>query len=300
MSKPDIVKRLTARKSRSDLIFDIVNIVLLIAISIIFVVPVLQLLSISVTSTAALYKYGRFLIIPAEITWDSYRWILSSDILPVAFFNSVKVTVLGTTIQMVLTTLAAYPLSRKGLPGRKLMITFVVFPMLFSGGLIPLFILIKNLGIMDTHWAVILPWAIFVWYLLIMKSYMENIPEELTDAAKIDGANEWQILTMVVLPLSKPVLASLSLFYAVANWNNFFLPLMFLNTSTQKTLPIVVRDILIDAMSTDKIVRAAGYSAPNEAMKMAAIVVILLPLLLVYPFLQRYFTKGMLLGSIKG
>ncbi|MBN1318151.1 MAG: carbohydrate ABC transporter permease, partial [Anaerolineales bacterium] len=163
------------------------------------------------------------------------------------------------------------------------------------------FIVVKTLGLIDTYWAVILPWAIAIWFLLIMKSYIEGIPDELIDAALIDGANDWQILRYVVLPISKPVIASLTLFYAVGNWNNFFLALMFLNKGSMKTLPIVVRDILMDALQSDpRVVHVVGYSAPSEAMKMASIVVILVPLMMIYPLLQRYFTKGMLIGAIKG
>jgi putative aldouronate transport system permease protein len=289
------------KQSKGDLLFDIINISLLIIITLIFVIPLINVISVSLTSIDALHKWGKFHLIPMELSFNAYKWILSNDLIPRAFLNSVIITILGTIINMVLTILGAYPLSRKDLPGRKLMITFVVLPLIFSGGLIPLFLVVKSLGIMDSYWAVVLPWAIWIWFLLILKSSMEAIPEELIDSGRIDGANEWQILTKIVLPLTKPALASLTLFYAVGNWNNFFLPLMFINKGSLKPLPIVVRDILIDALSSDpRVVHVMGYQAPSEAMKMASIVVILVPLMLIYPILQRYFTKGMLLGAIKG
>jgi putative aldouronate transport system permease protein len=289
------------RQSRGDILFDVVNVSLLLIITLIFIIPLLNVVSVSLTSTASLYKYGKFQLFPREISLNAYKWIVSNDLIPRAFLNSVIITVLGTVINMVLTTLGAYPLSVKNLPGRKLLITFVTLPLLFSGGLIPLFIVVKTLGIMDSYWAVVLPWAIWVWFLLIMKSYMEGIPEELIDAARIDGANDWKIFTKIILPLSKPVLASLTLFYAVGNWNNFFLPLMFINSGSMKPLPIIIRDILIDALRSDpRVVHVAGYTAPSEAMKMAAVVISLIPLVIIYPWLQRYFTKGMLLGSLKG
>jgi putative aldouronate transport system permease protein len=305
--KNELIKRITASKSnrikqsKGDVLFDIINITLLLIITLVFVIPLINVLSVSFTSTASLFKYGKFQLFPREISFNAYKWIFSNDLIPRAFMNSLIITVLGTIINMVLTVLGAYPLARKGLPGRKILIAFSVFPLLFSGGLIPLFITVKSLGIMDTYWAVVLPWAIEIWFLLILKSYIEGIPEELIDAARIDGANEWQVLTLIVLPLSKPVLASLTLFYAVGNWNNFFLPLMFINSGSLKPLPIVLRDILMDALNADpRIIHIGGYNAPSDAMKMAVTVVTLFPLIIIYPWLQKYFAKGMMLGSIKG
>lgn len=288
--------------SRGERIFSAINLILLALLAIATIFPVLYVVSVSVTPVAVLAKYGRFQIIPREVTFDAYEYILlRSSLIPRAFWNSFVITALGTTINMVLTATMAYPLSRKNLPFRNFWLAFVLIPMLFSGGLIPLFILVKNLGMINTYWAVTLPMAISTFNLLIMKSFFESIPDEIIESAQLDGASDFVILPRIVLPLSKPVLATLALFYGVGHWNGFFHALMFLNSADLQPLQVVLRNILTDVAGTEMAdVLEVMEVLPGETMKMAAVVISVLPLMLVYPLLQRHFTKGVLLGSIKG
>lgn len=288
--------------SRGERIGEIINALLLVVLAIVTLFPVLYVVSVSLTPVSALAKYGRFQIIPREITLDAYNYILfHSSLIPRAFLNSVIITILGTAINLVLTATMAYPLSRKNLPWRNFWLGFVLVPMLFSGGLIPLFILVKNLGMINTYWAVTLPMAISTFNLLIMKSFFESIPDEIVESAQLDGASDLVILPRIVLPLSKPVLATLALFYGVGHWNGFFHALMFLNSSYLLPLQVVLRNLLTDVAGTEMAdVLEVTQVLPGETMKMAAVVVSVIPLLIVYPLIQRHFTKGVMLGSIKG
>ncbi len=288
--------------SHGERVFSAINLILLALLAVATVFPILYVISVSVTPVAVLAKYGRFQIIPREVTFDAYEYILlRSSLIPRAFWNSFVITALGTTINMVLTATMAYPLSRRNLPFRNFWLAFVLIPMLFSGGLIPLFILVKNLGMINTYWAVTLPMAISTFNLLIMKSFFESIPDEIVESAQLDGASDFVILPRIVLPLSKPVLATLALFYGVGHWNGFFHALMFLNSSHLQPLQVVLRNILTDVAGTEMAdVLEVMEVLPGETMKMAAVVISVLPLMLVYPLLQRHFTKGVLLGSIKG
>lgn len=287
--------------SRSEKVLQAINLTLLLLLAAVTLFPILYVVSVSLTPLEVLAKYGSFQIIPREITLEGYKQIIETKIIPQAFLNSVIITVAGTLINMVFTTLMAYPLSRKRLPGRNIWLVLVLIPMLFSGGLVPLFILVKELGMMNTFWSVILPGAIATYNLLIMKSFFETLPEELIEATRIDGANELVILWKIVLPLSAPVLATISLFYAVGHWNNFFGPMMFLNDTNLQPLQVVLRNILADALRTNTMdVIEKTQLLPGETLKMAAVVISVLPLMVVYPWLQKYFTKGVLIGSIKG
>jgi putative aldouronate transport system permease protein len=246
-------------------------------------------------------RHGGFLIFPRQITFDAYRYLFSQNLIPRAYLNTLTITALGTTINMVLTTVMAYPLARRSLPGRNALLVFVLIPMLFSGGLIPLFILVKDLKLINTYWAVVLPGAISSYNLLVMKGFVEGLPEELFESAQLDGATDFTILSRIVLPLSKPVLATLGLFYGVGHWNGFFYARMFLTDRKLQPLQVILRDVLMDAMSNEmEEILEYVQLLPGETLKMAAVMLSVLPLLIVYPFLQKYFTKGVLLGSIKG
>jgi putative aldouronate transport system permease protein len=287
--------------SRGERIANLINYILLILLAFVTLFPVLYVLSVSLTPLGVVSKHGGFLIIPRQITFDAYRFIFSQKFIPRAFWNTIIITALGTTMNMTLTILMAYPLSRKRLPGRNLLLVFVLIPMLFSGGLVPLFILVKNLGIINTYWAVIMPSAISTFNLLILKGFFEGLPQELFESAYLDGASELTVLFRIVLPLSKPVLATLSLFYGVMHWNGFYYALMFLTDRKLQPLQVVLRDMLSDSMAREmEEVLEYVPLLPGETLKMAAVLVSVIPLLMVYPFLQRYFTRGLLLGSIKG
>lgn len=287
--------------SRGEKIFNAINYGLLFLLAFVTIFPILYVVSVSVTPLNVLTQYGGFLIIPREITLEAYRFILSQDLIPRAYLNTAIITTAGTSINMVLTLLMAYPLSRKHMPGRNILLIFVLIPMLFSGGLIPLFILVKNLSLINTFWAVILPGAISTYYLLLMKSFFEELPQDLFECAYLDGASEFTILFKIVLPLSTPVIATLTLFYGVGQWNSFFYALMFLTDKELQPLQVILRDLLINSMRQD-VESSLEFTQllPGETLKMAAVMLSIIPLLIIYPFLQKYFTKGLLLGSIKG
>lgn len=287
--------------SRSEKIWQAINLALLLLLAFATVFPLFYVISVSLTPLEVVAQAGGFLVIPRQITFGAYRFILSSELIPRAYGNTILITAVGTTINMVLTVLMAYPLSRRNLPGRNWLLIFVLIPLLFSGGLIPLFILVKNLKLINTYWAVVLPGAVSSYNLLLMKSFFQELPQDLFESAYLDGASDLAILFRIVLPLSTPVLATLTLFYGVGHWNGFFHALMFLTDQKMQPLQVVLRDLLIGA-TRPEVAASLEYTEllPGETLKMAAVMLSIIPLLLVYPFLQKYFTKGLLLGSIKG
>jgi len=287
--------------SRRDKVLHAINYTLLFALAFVTIFPVFYVVSVSLTPLNVLTQHGGFVVIPREITFEAYRYILSQDLIPRAYLNTIIITSVGTILNLVLTVLMAYPLSRKNMPGRTALLVFVLIPMLFSGGLIPLFILVKDLKLINTFWSVILPGAVSTYYLLLMKSFFEQLPQDLFECAYLDGASEFTTLIKIVLPLSTPILATMTLFYGVTHWNDFFYPLMFLTDKQLQPLQVILRDLLIGATQTEA-EASLEYTQllPGETLKMAAVMLSIIPLLVVYPFLQKYFTKGLLLGSIKG
>jgi len=235
---------------------------------------------------------------PAGFTLSSYEYALSKKILYTGFFNTVFVTVVGTIVNMALSVTLAYPLSREKLPGKKYLSAFIVFPMLFSGGMIPTYLVVKQYGLLDTLWSLIGYFAVNVYNLLILIKFFKSIPESLIEAARIDGCGEVRTLCWIVLPLSKASLATISLFYAVQHWNEFLYSTIFINADAKKPLQVVLRNI-IDMVAND-LVSAGDISMNPENFKMATIVIAVIPIICVYPFLQKYFTKGVMMGSVKG
>jgi putative aldouronate transport system permease protein len=289
------------RFTKRERIFGWVNATLLIVLGISTLFPFMYVVSVSITPTEVIAKYGNFQVFPRAVTLEGYRFILSTPLIPRAFMNSVIITTMGTSINIVLTSLVAFPLSRRNLPGRKYWLLFVLIPMLFSGGLVPLFILVRSLKLMNTYWALVLPTAIASYYLFIMKSFFESLPNEIIESGVMDGANFFTIFLKLVLPLSKPVMATLGLFYAVGHWNGFFNALMFITDDKLQPLQVVLRNVLMDMLHQDLPEVLERFELlPGNTLKMAAVVVSVVPLLLIYPWIQKYFAKGVLLGAIKG
>lgn len=279
-------------------VFDVFNVLLLTGIGLLAVVPFLYVLA---GSFATEYEITTrpFFLWPNEISTTAYESILSSGSFLRAFITTVGVTLIGTAIQLMLTVLMAYPLAKVKLPGRRLVLTLVVFTMVFSAGMIPTFLIVKELGLLNTYWALILPMAINPFNLIIIKNFFQELPAELEESARVDGASELRILRSVVLPLSKPVLATFGLFYAVAIWNDFMSPLLYLQDQDLWTLQMVLRQVTASAsLSADQF--DSAVAPPAQAVKFAVVVVAVIPVLLAYPFLQKHFAKGMLIGSVKG
>ncbi|KIL40603.1 ABC transporter permease [Gordoniibacillus kamchatkensis] len=269
----------------------------LFALSIVF--PLLYVVSVSVTPYSELVKHGGFVVVPSAATLDAYRIFLSDSIIPNAYRVTVFITVVGTAVNLALTSLMAYPLSKKFLPGRNVLLFLVVFTFLFNAGIIPTYLIVKATGLINSVWAMIVPLAVYSYNLLIMKTFFENLPESLYEAARIDGAGELRIFIQLVLPLSMPIMATIGLFYAVGHWNEFFQGIMYINESFKQPLQVVLRGILTSATNPNQ-QAALEQTLPTESLQMAAVVLTALPILIVYPFVQKYFTQGVLLGSIKG
>ena len=279
-------------------VFDVFNVVLLVAVGLIALLPFVFVLAGSFASESELATRSFFLW-PETFSLEAYSSIFTSRAFVRAFVTTILVTAAGTAIQLLLTATMAYPLSRSNLPGRRLLISLVVFTMVFSGGMIPTFLVVRDLGLLNTYWALVLPAAINPFSLIIIKNFFEQLPRELEESAMIDGANELRILWSVVLPLSKPVLATFALFYAVGIWNDFMSPLLYLNDNSMWTLQMFLRQV---TAATDLSVIESDPTniPPAQGIKFAVIIVATLPILLFYPFLQKHFAKGMLIGSVKG
>lgn len=289
-------------KSRSwdDIIFQTLVTTLLVSILVIVIIPMWKVLIMSVTPLNYIdtKTYGLWLA-PWKWSLEAYKQLLSHPSFLRATTNSSIITFGGMIINMLLTVPFAYALSNQNLPGRKFFITMVMIPFLFNAGLIPTYLVVQKLDLIDTYWAVILPGGINIYNLLVMKSFFEGLPEELKEAARLDGANEMQVLLYVVLPLSKPILLTISLFYAVGHWNEFFNAILYFNDAKLQPLPVLLRNILLASNMNEYVEYDAFSSASVQAIKAASVFLTMLPMVILYPWIQKYFTKGTLLGGVK-
>jgi putative aldouronate transport system permease protein len=263
--------------------------------------PLLQVITLSVSPPRVINSYG-FHVIPLEFDFSAYNNVFKYQLLWIAYGNTMIRTLVGTCLTVALTFLAAYPLSRKSLPNRSLWTGFIVLTMFFSGGLIPTYLLIKSLGLMDSMGALVLPSAVSVFMVLIVRNFVSALPESLEESAKMDGANEMYILWHIVIPLSLPIITTVGLYSAVWHWNAWFDSMIYMQTENKQVLQHLLRKILIEG--SDSASEMSGSAATTyvnvDALKMATLVVSIIPLISVYPFLQKYFIKGSLMGSVKG
>jgi putative aldouronate transport system permease protein len=279
-------------------LFDIINGFFMILIGVILLYPVVYIIAVSFSDTVYIVQ-NKITFYPKGFNLDAYKMILEDNRIPKAYLNTLLYTGLGTFINLLMTSMGAYPLAKKDLFGRKFFLTAIVITMFFNGGMIPTYIVVQKLGLIDTMWALLIPNAIWTMELLILKSFYESISPSLYEAAIIDGASEYKILFQIIIPLSKAALASIALFYFMGHWNSFFIPLIYLNDADKFPLQIVLRDMLIDDTAKDSNLMKQAKMTP-EAMKNATIFLSMIPVLMVYPFAQKYFTKGVMLGSVKG
>ena len=283
-------------------IFDVFNVIFLIGFAAATTLPFIYIIAGSFASQAEITARGFFLI-PRDPRLEAFEYIASSRLLPRAMMISVLLTAVGTFVSMFFTTTFAYPLAKKYLPGRNVMLSLVIFTMLFNGGMIPTFLTVRALGLLNNFWALILPGAISVWNLIVMKNFFQGIPNDLEDAARIDGASDTQVFLRIVLPLSTAAIATFSLFYAVGYWNSFRPALLYLPSATDLwPLQLVLRNIVLLAGGSiaDAIVDPDFIQPPADSIRNAVIVFATVPILLVYPFIQKHFTKGVMVGAIKG
>jgi putative aldouronate transport system permease protein len=242
---------------------------------------------------------------PMDLSFVGYKKVLENSDLLNSYLNTIIYTVVGTAINLVMTVLAAYPLSQKSFYGRNVITAIMVFTMFFSGGLVPAYMLVKQLGMLNSMWALIVPGAVSVWNIVIMRTFFQTgIPGEIQEAAAIDGCSDWKTLWRIVLPLSMPILAVMVLFYAVGHWNAYFNALIYLTDREHYPLQLILREILIKDEMEGMVNVGDGSHAKTimdqEAVKYAVVVIANLPILLLYPFLQKYFVKGIMIGALKG
>lgn len=289
------------KMSIGEKIFTVFNYSLFVILGIITLFPFLNIIAKSFSSEAAVIS-GKVNLLPVDFQLGTYKYVLGNRQFLNSFKVSIIVTVFGTFLSLLMTVLAAYPLSKPRLRGRKIFTIIYIFTMLFSGGLVPTYILMSNLRLINQLPVLILPSLISVYNLLVIKSYFESIPESLEESAKLDGATNTIILFKIILPLSLPVFATIALFYAVGYWNNYFTAMIYITKSSLKPLQLYLKEMLYSA--SDVFLQLnnnidANMNATPEAIQSASIIVATVPIIVVYPFLQKYFVKGVMVGSVK-
>ncbi|WP_214626941.1 carbohydrate ABC transporter permease [Paenibacillus agaridevorans] len=286
----------------SDKVFYTVNYIVLTIIALTCLFPLVHIIALSLSDSSSIMS-GLVTLWPRGFSLEAYEALLKGTNVMGAFKNSLIITLVGVVMSMLFTILAAYPLSRKYFYARKAFTLFMVFTMLFGAGIIPTYLVVKSLGLVDTYFALWLPGLISTYNMLVMKSYFENLPEELQEAARIDGCNEVNILTRIIMPLSLPMIATLSLFYGVTYWNAFMNVLIYINESGKYNLSVLVQQMVQSQSVMQDLNNTQLEDIQNitpQSIKSAGVMVMVIPMLLVYPFLQKYFVKGVLIGSIKG
>jgi putative aldouronate transport system permease protein len=285
----------------SDKVFNIcINLITFFSV-ILCLFPVLNVLAVSLSSNSAILA-SKVYLWPVDINFESYKAILSDSTMIWSLAFTIIITVVYTLIGMFLTICAAYPLTKKRLKGRNAILLMIIFTMYFSGGLIPDYMLIKNLNLLDTSWSLILPGALSAFNLIVLKTFFTSLPDSLEESAILDGCNDIGVLFRIVLPLSKPVLATLSLFYAVGKWNSFMDALFYINDSKLYPLQLKLYQIIVNSQSIEASI-GEGNMSQNllpESLKAACVIFATLPIVLVYPKLQKYFVSGIMIGAVKG
>lgn len=282
-------------------VFDIVNIFIMLFLLAITLYPLVYVLSVSLSS-AHFVKANMIYLLPRGINLSAYKEVFESKMIWVSYKNTIVYTVLGTFIQTSLTTMLAFGMSRKNLIFRKQITVFILFTMFFGGGLIPDFLLIKSLGLYNTIWAILIPGAISTYNMIIIRTFMQGLPEEIFESVRIDGGNDLQIFVRIVLPLSTAVIMTISLFYAVGHWNAYFSAMIYFKDRVKMPLQVILMEMISNSnMMEFTTYIEEDYEPPTSDMLiMASIIVSLIPMLAVYPFVQKYFVKGVMIGSLKG
>ncbi|MFF4982401.1 carbohydrate ABC transporter permease [Streptomyces sp. NPDC001046] len=274
-----------------------VKFTVLAAVLVAVVFPFLVVLSTSVSSQEAISRAGGMVVLPTDLSFAAYNEILGGGVVSRAVVISIVITVVGTLLSVSCTVLAAYGLSRRDSFGHGPLLTIVLLTLLFTPGIIPSYLVVKELGLLDSYWALILPTAINAFNLVILRNFFLDIPAELREAARIDGAGEFMILRRVVLPLSKAIVAVIAMFYGVAYWNSFFSAMLYMTTESKWPLQLVLRVFVLEGQD----MAVSGEAPPpQQALQMAIVVVAVIPVLIAFPFVQRHFTKGVITGAIKG
>lgn len=286
----------------SHTLFDGVNMVILLIMGLTCLLPFIFVIAASLSSPEELIKY-KFILWPKGFTLDSYKYVLcSTDSVARSLVVSVSMTILGTIINLAFTSFMAYPLSHSNLFGYKVIMKLVTITLVFGGGMIPTYLIISAYGMLNSFSSVLIPGAVSAYNLIVFVSFFRSLPKELEEAAKIDGCNDLGIFFKIILPLSKPLLATFTLMFAVGHWNSWFDYVLYINDGAKWPVQVILRNILASSNSAigDTLMMGDDYVPPQDVVRYCVIVVATLPILVIYPFLQKYFTKGLMLGSVKG
>ncbi len=284
---------------KRERIFDGFNAVLMFLVIIVTLYPFWYVIVASLSSISHVTN-SVVLLWPDGLHWDSYQQIFRNNLIPVAYGNTIFITLTGTLLSMLLTCASAFVLSRKELPGHTAMTVFVVFTMLFNAGLVPFYLQVRDLTLLNTRWSLIFPFLISTYNTIIMRNFFQAIPNDLYEAAEIDGCSYWKYFTRILLQVSTPVLATITLFYLVRYWNAYFYSILFITDRNKFPIQAILRQILMSSEFQTLMYDDATQSMPSEMLKCAMIVISALPIICVYPFLQKYFVKGIMVGSLKG
>lgn len=281
-------------------IFDFCNVLFMLCLAFITLYPMYNIFIVSISSAEHIYA-GTVNFLPKGINFDAYRMVFKNDSIWRSFGNSILYTTVGTAINVVCSAMCAYPLSRKDFYGRGFFTLFVAVTMFISGGMIPSYLVVNQLRLINTMWAIVLPGAISTYNMIIMRTFFQNLPVSLQESAYLDGANDITILFKVVLPLSMPIIATMTLFYAVGHWNSYFNAMIYLNSKSKFPLQVLLREIVVAGnMADESADLTSNINIIAINFKYAVIVITVVPILIVYPFLQKHFTKGVMIGAIKG
>jgi len=283
-------------------LFDIINIAIMLGAIFITLYPLYYIFIISISEGGAVAR-GEISFLPKGINWEAYKIVFDDPSIMRSYFNTFVYTVVGVFINLFMTALCAYPLSRKHFYGRNFFALAIVFTMFFDGGLIPRYLVVDYLGLLDSMWAIVIPPAISVWYMVLMRTFFQNIPDSLYESAYMDGAGDFKVFLKIVLPLSIPILATMTLFYAVWHWNSYFPALIYLTDNLKYPMQILLRNIVIEgsmAEQGNQLGGTLGSLVVVQNIKYAVVVITILPIVMLYPFLQKYFVKGIMVGSLKG
>jgi len=292
------------KRSRNDTLFDIFNVTLLTLLLVAVAYPLIFVVSASISDPVAVNN-GQVWLLPQGFTFQGYERIFSDRLIWTGYANTLLYTLVGTTINVAVTLLCGYALSRKDLVGRDWIMMLFVFTLFFSGGIIPTFLVVRQFGMLNSLWAMVLPNAMSIINMIIARTFFRaNIPDELLDSARMDGCSNTQFFVRIVLPLSQPLIAIMVLYYAVEHWNSYFNGLIYLSQEQKYPLQLILRNILVSNQLQSDMVSDVNMISQRqllgESIKYGVIIVASLPILLLYPFLQRYFIKGIMVGSIKG
>lgn len=290
------------RMTTGEKIFQVFNYIFLTLFGVVMLYPLLYVFVASI-SDPQLVASGKIVLLPKGITLDAYKMVLANKEIWVSYGNTIIYAFGGTFLSLIFTALGGYPLSKRRLRGRRFFNLMFAFTMWFNGGIIPLFLTIKDYGLINSRWAILITFLIDTFNLILVRTYFESIPDTIEEAAKIDGANDWQILLNVYLPLAKPMLATIGLYYLVGKWNSYFWSMVLLRDESKIPLQVVLKKLIVNMTSagaSQNNMNVESGGVVKETIIYTTIIVSVIPMLIIYPFLQKYFVKGIMVGAIKG